>query len=104
MRELDHVRPASRARGDLELVDRIVHVSRVHDPVPGLARPLLRHALRASPLEVDVAAEGVETPAQADQLRVLHCDSAQGFLFGAPASVDEATSLLAGHAERANTA
>jgi EAL domain-containing protein (putative c-di-GMP-specific phosphodiesterase class I) len=35
-------------------------------------------------LELEVVAEGVETPQQARRLRELHCDFAQGFLFGRP--------------------
>ncbi len=38
----------------------------------------------AQRLQLRVVAEGVETPAQQDYLRQLHCDLAQGFLFGKP--------------------
>jgi EAL domain-containing protein (putative c-di-GMP-specific phosphodiesterase class I) len=39
-------------------------------------------------------AEGVETTAQADELRALGCDSAQGFLFARPLPEDEVGTLL----------
>ncbi len=58
----------------------------------------------AHSLGLDVAAEGVETAAQADRLRLLHCDSAQGLLFGGPIPVDEVSSLLSGRAEQADSA
>ena len=35
-------------------------------------------------LRIDVVAEGVEAPAQAEFLRLMGCDRAQGFLFGRP--------------------
>jgi EAL domain-containing protein (putative c-di-GMP-specific phosphodiesterase class I) len=35
-------------------------------------------------LNMKVTAEGVETLSQADQLRSMACDDAQGFLFGRP--------------------
>jgi diguanylate cyclase (GGDEF)-like protein len=41
-----------------------------------------------------VVAEGVETPAQADALRAVGCDAAQGFLFGRPVPEDEVPRLL----------
>jgi len=40
-------------------------------------------------LNMHVTAEGVETSAQADALRNMNCDDAQGFLYGKPiAAVD----------------
>ncbi|HEY4440714.1 MAG TPA: GGDEF domain-containing phosphodiesterase [Candidatus Elarobacter sp.] len=41
-----------------------------------------------------VVAEGVETSAQAEALRGVGCDDAQGFLFGAPVSAEELTGRL----------
>ena len=38
----------------------------------------------AQRLQLRVVAEGVETPAQQDYLKQLHCDQAQGFLFSEP--------------------
>ena len=49
----------------------------------------LGHALGLS-----VVAEGVETDAQAAELRTLGCDGAQGFLFGRPVPEDEVDELL----------
>lgn len=45
-------------------------------------------------LGLDVVAEGVETEAQASELRALGCDGAQGFWFGRPMSEDEVQALL----------
>ena len=47
----------------------------------------------AHALELPVVAEGVETPAQLDELRRLGCDTAQGFLFATPAGPDAITRL-----------
>jgi diguanylate cyclase (GGDEF)-like protein len=48
----------------------------------------------AHALGLRVMAEGVETVAQADELRALGCDSAQGFLFARPLPEDEIGTLL----------
>jgi diguanylate cyclase (GGDEF)-like protein/PAS domain S-box-containing protein len=48
----------------------------------------------AANLGVAAVAEGVETPAQAEQLRRFHCPYAQGFLFSRPVAADEAADLL----------
>ena len=48
----------------------------------------------AQNLGMGVTAEGVETVAQAEALRDLHCTSAQGFLFSRPLPADEAERLI----------
>ena len=45
----------------------------------------------AGPLGCAVVAEGIETESQRDLLLALGCPRAQGYLFGRPAPVDEAT-------------
>jgi EAL domain-containing protein (putative c-di-GMP-specific phosphodiesterase class I) len=42
----------------------------------------------AHALKLKVVAEGVETEAQLRQLRLLHCDEMQGYLFGKPVPVE----------------
>jgi diguanylate cyclase (GGDEF)-like protein/PAS domain S-box-containing protein len=54
----------------------------------------------AQALSVEVTAEGVETEHQADALRELGCELAQGFLYHQPLAVDDVSALLA----RAGTA
>jgi EAL domain-containing protein (putative c-di-GMP-specific phosphodiesterase class I) len=49
----------------------------------------------AQSLRLKVVAEGVETEAQANALRLLGCDQAQGFLYSKPLSFAETTALLA---------
>jgi diguanylate cyclase (GGDEF)-like protein/PAS domain S-box-containing protein len=46
-------------------------------------------------MEIDVAAEGVETPLQRTQLRRLHFALAQGHLYAEPMRAEEATRFLA---------
>jgi EAL domain-containing protein (putative c-di-GMP-specific phosphodiesterase class I) len=48
----------------------------------------------AQSMDLRVVAEGVETQAQLDYLRDLHCDIAQGYLLGHPVSAKEAEELL----------
>jgi diguanylate cyclase (GGDEF)-like protein/PAS domain S-box-containing protein len=45
-------------------------------------------------LDVTVTAEGVENAAQADRLRAMGCDRAQGWFFGHPAPADDITRML----------
>ncbi len=49
-------------------------------------------------LGVTVVAEGVETEAQASELRAIGCDGAQGFLFGRPMPEEDVQQMLAGAA------
>lgn len=48
----------------------------------------------AKALHIEVVAEGVETEGQADLLRALGCDQAQGYLFSRPVPVEEIEKLL----------
>jgi EAL domain-containing protein (putative c-di-GMP-specific phosphodiesterase class I) len=47
-----------------------------------------------SALGVTVVAEGVEVESQANQLRALGCELAQGYLFARPLAAAQATDLL----------
>ena len=49
----------------------------------------------ARTLNIQVVAEGVETPLQLDVLRRLECDYSQGYLFSKPLPPDEFAQLLA---------
>jgi diguanylate cyclase (GGDEF)-like protein len=52
---------------------------------PGVPAPLVSAMVAmGKALGLEIVAEGVETPAQAAQLRVLGCDTAQGYLFARP--------------------
>jgi EAL domain-containing protein (putative c-di-GMP-specific phosphodiesterase class I) len=42
----------------------------------------------AHALKLNVVAEGVETEEQQRQLRLMHCDEMQGYLFGKPVPVE----------------
>ena len=48
----------------------------------------------AHALDLRVIAEGVETESQRDELARLHCDEAQGYLFGKPMSIAEFEQLI----------
>ncbi len=48
-------------------------------------------------LRMDVVAEGVETAAQAAQLKTMWCEAAQGYYFARPLPVDKATELIAAY-------
>jgi diguanylate cyclase (GGDEF)-like protein len=45
-------------------------------------------------LKMDVTAEGVETQAQANALRAMHCDDAQGYFYGRPMPKQDIAALL----------
>jgi EAL domain-containing protein (putative c-di-GMP-specific phosphodiesterase class I) len=48
----------------------------------------------AKVLELGCVAEGVERPAQAERLKTLSCDFAQGFLFARPMTAGALRELL----------
>jgi len=49
----------------------------------------------AHSLHMDVVAEGIETPQQLSQLRALHCEQGQGYLFSKPLDNEATGRLLA---------
>ena len=51
-------------------------------------------------LNCEIVAEGVETANQADILRQMGCDAAQGYLFGHPASSKQTGDFLMSEATR----
>jgi len=51
----------------------------------------------ARSLEIPVTAEGVETEAQALQLRLTGCDELQGYLFGKPMSSEKIDAIYRGN-------
>ena len=55
-------------------------------------------------LQLNVAAEGVETESQSHFLRSLDCDLLQGFLFSRPLPASDFEELLRGQSERAGRA
>lgn len=48
----------------------------------------------ANNLGMDVVAEGVETEKQLEQLKEMHCDYGQGYLFAKPMNAEAATALV----------
>lgn len=48
----------------------------------------------AESMELDVVAEGVETPEQLEFLKAHHCDEAQGYFFSRPVPVEQLESYL----------
>jgi diguanylate cyclase (GGDEF)-like protein len=51
----------------------------------------------AKALDLNVTAEGIETPAQQAQLALLGCDFGQGYLLGRPVPAEQAEELLLAH-------
>ena len=51
----------------------------------------------AQALDLDIIAEGVETPGQRDSLALIGCDAVQGYLTGRPVSAEEIDVLLTGN-------
>ena len=64
------------------------------------SRPIVRTIMRlADDLGVEVVAEGVETTEQAEWLKSLDCDYAQGYFYSKPVDADAATRMLETQAE-----
>jgi diguanylate cyclase len=81
--------PFDTLKIDTTLIDELSHDP---DQAPVIGAIVeLAHALGLS-----VLAEGVENEVQAEHLRRLGCDGAQGFLFGRPLPEDEAEKLIGG--------
>jgi EAL domain-containing protein (putative c-di-GMP-specific phosphodiesterase class I) len=68
-------------------IDRSFVASMGEDPV--CASIVQAIITLAQTLRIKSIAEGVETREQAEQLRKLRCDFAQGYLFGRPLSAEE---------------
>ncbi len=74
----------------------------IHRMVPGDAGvPIIRGLMGiASDLGIRVVSEGIETEAQADQLRRLGCKLGQGYLFWKAMDRERAADMLAAHGQR----
>jgi diguanylate cyclase (GGDEF)-like protein/PAS domain S-box-containing protein len=77
---------------DTVKIDRSFITDMAHnDETPVVLRAIIR---LAHDLDMSVVAEGVETQTEASNLQALQCEFAQGYLFGAPMTANQAYSLL----------
>lgn len=85
---LSHLRlfPIDVIKIDKSFVDEICHPDRNRLPQAIVAL--------GQALNLDVVAEGVETPEQADALRGMRCPRAQGYLFSRPLAPEAVSALL----------
>ena len=51
-------------------------------------------------IDLDIVAEGIETPEQLEQLKSLGCHCGQGYLLGKPVPLEEMTAFLEAHANQ----
>ena len=79
-----------------------IHQSLVRGLLAGKPQAATTRAIVAvaAALNVQVTAQGVERPEQAERLREVGCKNGQGYLFGAPLAASRAVELLAGAANR----
>jgi diguanylate cyclase (GGDEF)-like protein/PAS domain S-box-containing protein len=78
---------------DTVKIDRSFITDMAHnEETPVVLRSIIR---LAHDLDMSVIAEGVETADEAASLRSLQCEFAQGFLFGAPMTANQAYNFLA---------
>jgi diguanylate cyclase (GGDEF)-like protein/PAS domain S-box-containing protein len=78
---------------DTVKIDRSFITDMAHnEETPVVLRSIIR---LAHDLDMSVVAEGVETADEAASLRSLQCEFAQGFLFGAPITANQAYNFLA---------
>ena len=86
---LSHLKrlPVDEIKIDREFVDRVDQAGDDRSIVGAVVS-------MAKALDLRVVGEGVETEAQADELRRMGCGVVQGFLFGHPVSAERITELL----------
>jgi diguanylate cyclase (GGDEF)-like protein len=86
---LSHLRdfPVDTVKIDKSFIERVVED-------PEIAAIVSAVASLAKSLRLAVVAEGIETPIQAEMLRMVGCDVGQGFLYGAAVNADAARSML----------
>jgi len=82
-----HNFPVQALKVDRSFVNRM-------DSTPGQCAIVKAIMSLAHNLGMEVVAEGVETPLQAEALRALRCGRGQGFLFSQPLPADEAERFL----------
>ena len=80
--------PFDTVKIDRSFVEDMAH----NEETPVVLRSIIR---LAHDLDMSVVAEGVETRDEASSLRALQCEFAQGFLFGAPMTANQAYNFLA---------
>jgi diguanylate cyclase (GGDEF)-like protein/PAS domain S-box-containing protein len=78
-----------------------IHSSFIQGLSPGSRSTAIVTAIirMAQALSIDVVAEGVETALQAQQLRLLGCEQAQGFYFARPMAFEQMVTVLARHGQ-----
>ena len=86
--------PVSELKLAASFIDELRPNGGIHDTNAHIVRSIVS---LAHTLGVTVTAEGIETAAQAEALRELGCDTAQGTYFGAPGPPDEVQKLLDDH-------